>query len=178
MMVCHVFTDRNRVLAKFTEDSFAKVERLLELHIKYTHKVSIAAASGSVDEIDVDEDEATEMAYMTRLENGLYTLQLTDIIVACTMAWGHSSVGERVTTLFKQRNIPMSLICDNLEEYSANIGKADEDAAQKEKDFIAELVTSVQGGDMEEAEADSGAETDEGAAGGGDDEPPTPPRKD
>merc|ERR1712166_1588741 len=104
--------------------------------------------------MDVDEDEAKEMAYMTRLENGLYTLQLTDIIVACAMAWGHGSVGERMTTLFTQRNIPMGLICANLEEYSANIGTADEEAAQKDKDFIAELVTAVQGGDAEEAEAD------------------------
>lgn len=68
-------SQRQRMLSKFTENEFEKVERLLELHLKYLDKV---------DAIDAEIDEETEDAdavYLKRLAGGLFTLQLIDYII-------------------------------------------------------------------------------------------------
>lgn len=63
---------RQRLLSKFTENEFEKVERLLELHLKYLEKV---------DAIDEDENEEEDAVYLKRLSGGLFTLQLIDYII-------------------------------------------------------------------------------------------------
>lgn len=67
---------RQRLLSKFTENEFEKVERLLELHLKYLEKVDAIDA-----EIDGDENEDEEAVYLKRLSGGLFTLQLIDYII-------------------------------------------------------------------------------------------------
>lgn len=68
-------SQRQRLLSKFTENEFEKVERLLELHLKYLDKVDAIDA-----EIDEDNDDE-EAIYLKRLAGGLFTLQLIDYIV-------------------------------------------------------------------------------------------------
>lgn len=66
---------RQRLLSKFTENEFEKVERLLELHLKYLDKVDVIDAG-------IDEDGEEEDAnYLKRLSGGLFTLQLIDYII-------------------------------------------------------------------------------------------------
>lgn len=69
---------RQRLLSKFTENDFEKVERLLELHLKYLEKVDAVDA-----EIDAEEDEEADddANYLRRLSGGLFTLQLIDYII-------------------------------------------------------------------------------------------------
>lgn len=67
---------RQRLLSKFTENEFEKVERLLELHLKYLEKVDAIDA-----EIDGDENEEEDAVYLKRLSGGLFTLQLIDYII-------------------------------------------------------------------------------------------------
>lgn len=68
-------SQRQRLLSKFTENDFEKVERLIELHLKYLDKVDAIDA-----EIDEDNDEEGEI-YLKRLSGGLFTLQLIDYII-------------------------------------------------------------------------------------------------
>lgn len=67
-------SQRQRLLSKFSESDFEKVDRLVELHLKYLEKVdAIDNELGA--ELPDDEDE--EMArYMKRLSGGLFTLQV------------------------------------------------------------------------------------------------------
>lgn len=67
---------RQRLLSKFTENEFEKVERLLELHLKYLEKVDAIDA-----EIDGDGNEEEDAVYLKRLSGGLFTLQLIDYII-------------------------------------------------------------------------------------------------
>lgn len=67
---------RQRLLSKFTENEFEKVERLLELHLKYLEKVDAIDA-----EIDGAENEEEDAVYLKRLSGGLFTLQLIDYII-------------------------------------------------------------------------------------------------
>lgn len=68
---------RQRLLSKFTENDFEKVERLLELHLKYLEKVD--AIDAEIDEENENENE--ESVYLKRLSGGLFTLQLIDYII-------------------------------------------------------------------------------------------------
>lgn len=68
-------SQRQRLLSKFTENEFEKVERLLELHLKYMDKVD--AIDAEIDEDNEDE----ESIYLKRLSGGLFTLQLIDYII-------------------------------------------------------------------------------------------------
>lgn len=67
---------RQRLLSKFTENEFEKVERLLELHLKYLDKVDVIDA-----EIDEDGEDEENANYLKRLSGGLFTLQLIDYII-------------------------------------------------------------------------------------------------
>lgn len=68
-------SQRQRLLSKFTENEFEKVERLLELHLKYLEKVD--AIDAEIDDNNEEEDEI----YLKRLSGGLFTLQLIDYII-------------------------------------------------------------------------------------------------
>lgn len=95
---------RQRLLAKFTENDLEKVDRLLELHFKYMDKVDRAEKEMEVimfkslkscqlwvnlyavqARIIFFQQEAEELdddaQYLKRLSGGLFTLQLIDRII-------------------------------------------------------------------------------------------------
>ncbi|KAF9799342.1 hypothetical protein SFRURICE_000850 [Spodoptera frugiperda] len=70
-------SQRQRLLAKFTENDLEKVDRLLELHFKYMDKVDRTEK-----EMEQEQEELNDDAqYLMRLSNGLFTLQLIDRII-------------------------------------------------------------------------------------------------
>lgn len=69
-------SQRQRLLAKFAENEYEKIERLLELHLKYLEKVEATDA-----EIDNDADDDEDEVYLKRLSGGLFTLQLIDYAI-------------------------------------------------------------------------------------------------
>ena len=89
------------MLHKFLENDFAKLERLVELHVTYAHKVAdIERNQGIVAEASrqasctcnecaqelkkdgVAEDEIELQQYSERLDAGLFTLQTIDFVIA------------------------------------------------------------------------------------------------
>lgn len=94
---------RQRLLSKFTENDFEKVERLLELHLKYLEKVDAVDA-----EID-DEQEEEDAVYLKRLAGGLFTLQLIDYIVLEICA-ASDSIKQHVVKILNLRKASMKRI--------------------------------------------------------------------
>ena len=91
---------RSRLLNKFVENEFEKVDRLLELHFKYRTRVADGdkelerkrqelLASGE----EVDADEMEDELYVTRLDNGLFRLQQVDLSLAHLCVSGVAEVG-------------------------------------------------------------------------------------
>lgn len=79
---------RIRLLSKFADSEYEKVDRLLELRehavvrLKATEK-EIAAAKAEAAEGGEEEDESdAEVWYLRRLDGGLFTLQTVDYILA------------------------------------------------------------------------------------------------
>lgn len=79
---------RLRLLAKFVEDGYSKVDRLLDLRDEAEGR--LIATERSIDEerqalraeeIELDQEDE-DMFYLRRLEGGLFTLQNIDFILA------------------------------------------------------------------------------------------------
>ncbi|PIA64088.1 hypothetical protein AQUCO_00201404v1 [Aquilegia coerulea] len=71
---------RERLLSKFVENECEKIDRLMELYVRYSDRVKAASErlnNLEFDELEMDEEER----YNRKLESGLYTLQLIAVIL-------------------------------------------------------------------------------------------------
>lgn len=119
---------RIRVLAKFVEQDYAKIDRLLELRETtlmrvrkeergIAHEERLFAARG------MDAEAIQELAYLRRLESGLYTLQLTDYLLAWLMMEDDGAQAH-IRMLLDRTNQPLQAVIDTLIEYRDNVGDA------------------------------------------------------
>ncbi|WKX89323.1 hypothetical protein Q1695_008737 [Nippostrongylus brasiliensis] len=135
---------RQRMMSKFTEHEHEKVDRAIELFIKYREKLAKFEAKrarkedSSVDEEDVDRD------YLDRLDAGLYTLQNLSLILADVCAHT-SSAKHRASKLFsmklKQDKI-LKILLPLLTEYQANIGEGGDEEKRRVDSLVAKLTKS------------------------------------
>ncbi|XP_015516996.1 beta-catenin-like protein 1 [Neodiprion pinetum] len=125
---------RQRLISKFTENDFEKVDRLMELHFKYLEKVEEV-------ERDTKDDEEEEESYMRRLDGGLFILQLVDYVLleACTGC--PPTVKQRVTRILAQRRASLKTIRHIMREYAGNLGDAgDNEWREAEQQHILQLI--------------------------------------
>lgn len=126
---------RQRLLSKFTENDYEKVDRLVELHFKYLEKVEEI-------EQNTKEDEDEEVSYLRRLEGGLYMLQLVDYVLleACTTGCPPAAK-QRVSRILSQRRASLKTIKHIMREYAGNLGDAgDSEWREAEQQHILQLI--------------------------------------
>lgn len=127
---------RQRLIAKFSENEFEKVDRLLELHLKYLDKVE--AIDKIIDAEEVTEDD--DAVYMKRLSAGLFTLQLVDYIIL-EIAATADSVKQRIIHILNLRKASIKTIRNVMREYAGTLGDAfDADYRNQEEQHIIQLV--------------------------------------
>ncbi|XP_055638811.1 beta-catenin-like protein 1 [Toxorhynchites rutilus septentrionalis] len=129
---------RQRLLTKFTENDFEKVERLMELHFKYLEKVELV--DRDIDQqMNGGEEEDEDATYLKRLSGGLFTLQLIDYIVLEISST--DVVKQRILQILNLRNASMKTIRHVMREYAGNLGDAgDSDWREQEQAHIIQLV--------------------------------------
>jgi beta-catenin-like protein 1 len=130
---------RNRVLLKFEENDFEKVERLGELHFKYLSKVN-EVDNSIVEELRKggeapDEDEV----YLKRLDNGLFTLQLVDYIIV-EAAVSNPKVKDRLAKIIQLRRGSLDTIHDTVREYADNLGDVNAEWKKRQQESITLLL--------------------------------------
>ncbi|KAJ3093204.1 hypothetical protein HK102_000005 [Quaeritorhiza haematococci] len=140
---------RSRLLSKFVESDHEKCDRLLEMHDQYKNKVSIVdrqiererQENDEEDEDDEDQEEKEMNFYLRRLDAGLFTLQLTDLVVAfvCTSE-EFPTVRERFEMLLKRKGSSFEQIKSILEEYAKNIGDGDSNPERVEVKELIEIL--------------------------------------
>ncbi|KYM82128.1 Beta-catenin-like protein 1 [Atta colombica] len=147
---------RQRLLSKFTENDYEKVDRLMELHFKYLEKVE-EVEKKHLTEISKSEkfkkfmfsifyfyhkeDEDEEESYLRRLDGGLFILQLVDYVLleACTGC--PPAVKQRVTRILAQRRASLKTIRHIMREYAGNLGDAgDTEWKEAEQQHILQLI--------------------------------------
>ncbi|KAH8331277.1 hypothetical protein KR067_013571, partial [Drosophila pandora] len=137
-------THRQRMLAKFTENDHEKVDRLLELHLKYLVKVEaidkeIDQQTKASNDPSIDEDEEEENNYIKRLTGGLFTLQRIDYILL-EVSSTSETVKQRVLQILNLRGASMKTIRSIMREYAGNLGDGDTDWREQEQNHILSLV--------------------------------------
>ncbi|EMS48008.1 Beta-catenin-like protein 1 [Triticum urartu] len=128
---------RIRLLGKFVENECEKIDRLMELYIRYSDRVKAETErfeSLDLDDLEMDDDER----YNRKLEAGLYTLQLVALILGHIWHSGNSQMRTRIELLLRQNKLTKD------DEYHDNIGDLDgpeekEKAQGRTKEIIAAL---------------------------------------
>ncbi|KAA0046223.1 beta-catenin-like protein 1 [Cucumis melo var. makuwa] len=73
-------TRKERLLSKFVENECEKIDRLMELYLRYSDRVKVEMERLNqieLEDLEMDEEEK----YNRKLESGLYTLQLVAVIL-------------------------------------------------------------------------------------------------
>ncbi|EOY03115.1 ARM repeat superfamily protein isoform 1 [Theobroma cacao] len=105
---------RERLLSKFVENECEKIDRLMELYIRYSDRVKAETQrleQLELDDLEMDEEEK----YNRKLESGLYTLQLITVILGHVWCSEHSQMRARIELLLKQQKLTKKDIKDILQ---------------------------------------------------------------
>ncbi|XP_027037443.1 beta-catenin-like protein 1 [Pocillopora damicornis] len=138
---------KTRLVQKFVESDHLKVDRLMELHMKYHNKIQECDAKIEREKQELQDegeeiDEALEDEfYMRRLDAGLFTLQLIDCIIMEVCSSGVPSIKQRVVTLLNQHGGSLKDIRAIMREYAASVGDAkSKESRETEKKRILSLI--------------------------------------
>ncbi|WOK94807.1 beta-catenin-like protein 1 [Canna indica] len=115
---------RERLLSKFVENECEKIDRLMELYMRYSDRVKAESERFEkleLDDLEIDEEER----YNRKLDAGLYTLQLIAVILGHLWLTDHPRMRERIEMLLKQNRLTKMDVRDILQEYHDNIGDID-----------------------------------------------------
>ncbi|VDD95331.1 unnamed protein product [Enterobius vermicularis] len=121
---------RSRVLSKFAEHECEKVDRAVELVLKYQERVKKYDSRKNV-KSDLN-DEEIEQLYIDRLDAGLYTLQRIVLILADVCVNGSSVCRTRALKFG-------SILLQILEEYEINLGAEAEEERKRVRLLMARL---------------------------------------
>ncbi|KAK9194258.1 hypothetical protein WN944_004962 [Citrus x changshan-huyou] len=115
---------RERLLSKFVENECEKIDRLMELYMRYSDRVR--AETDRLNELELDDLEMDEEEkYNRKLESGLYTLQLIAVILGHLWCSEQPQMRTRIELLLKQQKLTKKDVKDILQEYHDNIGDLD-----------------------------------------------------
>ncbi|OQR69458.1 beta-catenin protein 1-like [Tropilaelaps mercedesae] len=128
-----------RLLNKFIENEHEKVDRIMELHFKYTEKVRQAEREIEIEHIDSDVYSAEDI-YLKKLERGLYTLQLVDYVIVDISAAGPESIKKKIVQVLNMRGGSVSQVRQTMREYAGNLGDNDEGSSTAEHDRVMQLI--------------------------------------
>ena len=136
---------RDRLVGKFLENDCEKVDRLMELHFKYKRRVTLA------DEVIKREknlhganDEEDDMAYLSRLDAGLFILQLVDYVLAELYLCSIPAIRTRIQTLLSQHRDTLAGVRMVLSEYAENLGDSgSSDAVKQEQQRVNDLISKL-----------------------------------
>uniref|UniRef100_A0A7S0HXA0 Beta-catenin-like protein 1 N-terminal domain-containing protein n=2 Tax=Hanusia phi TaxID=3032 RepID=A0A7S0HXA0_9CRYP len=115
-----------RVLQKFVENGFEKLDKLIELHEKYYTLVETSADDDDKDEEEEDAYQnmtAEERRYLARLDKGLFILQLVDTILAFLLTEDLPGIDKRIRMLLHQSDAGIEQVIKVMKEYNENIGE-------------------------------------------------------
>lgn len=124
-------------MAKFVEEEHVKVDRLIELHFRYLELVRRFSIEHPI-KPDADDDEK-DAYYMDKLDAGLFTLQLIDLIIADICVNGRPSIRSKVVKLLSMKAGDFVAIKNVLNEYIDNLGPS----AVEEKRRLTSLIDKL-----------------------------------
>jgi beta-catenin-like protein 1 len=141
--------ERIRLMAKFVENDYEKVDRLIELRNAVEDRLR-PVEQEMRQQADLLKDEETQLYYyLERVEHGLFSLQLIDY----TLAWlimEDDGIVNHIKMLFARNGGTLDDIVSTLKEYHDNIGDdalvslpENQEEGLRLKDVIVNLVNYI-----------------------------------
>ncbi|TIA94733.1 hypothetical protein E3P94_04101 [Wallemia ichthyophaga] len=129
---------RVRLLTKFVENDYEKVDRLLEIRENAASRVKVRIEQDS--QMDIEEDEA----YLGRLEDGLFTLQLSDYVLAW-LVMEDDGIKDHTELLLNRRGVSFKDVTSILHEYADNMGEqpSNNDGSPTQREIVEHLIEYV-----------------------------------
>lgn len=138
---------RDRLISKFLENDHEKVDRLMELHVKYKRRmVTIDAEVKREKRLNpsVDTPEMETELYLRRLDAGLFTLQLVDYVMCELCLCSIPSINSRIQTLLSQHRDSLQTVKEVLTEYAHSLGdESSTDVVKQEQQRLNSLVQQL-----------------------------------
>jgi beta-catenin-like protein 1 len=126
----------NRVVSKFVEDSFVKLDLLVESYVSYGKRVSKIETNENPQDSEEEQD-----IYLEKLDHGLSSLENVAIIIAHLWATLDDAIQKRIFVDLENNEIDVSHARDVLRDRAKNIG--DGGGEQVQKDKVDQLLTLV-----------------------------------
>ncbi|KAF1769473.1 hypothetical protein GCK72_001290 [Caenorhabditis remanei] len=138
-------THRDRIVQKFVEHEHEKVDRAVELFLKYKEKVQrfeLKKKRLSQEAGTSSEDDDPDRDYLDKLDNGLYTLQrLTLILGDVAVCVESARLREEKLFQMKMSNNRLDLmLVPIIQEYSDNLG----DDATLEQERVLVMISRIE----------------------------------
>jgi len=131
-------TNKKRALQKFGDHGFEKIDRAIELLLKYSERVRKFTAKLERKELQLDPEEF----YIEKLNNGLYVLERIALFFADVCVNGPLGCRDRATKIFKMKLKNPSLseqLEPILREFHANLGPEADSQKQRAENLIVKL---------------------------------------
>ncbi|KAH8813023.1 Catenin-beta-like protein [Xylogone sp. PMI_703] len=126
---------RIRVLAKFVEKEYEKIDKLVKLRRDYASRVASVDREIRKEQADLDAEEREEMAdewLSRRLDAGLFCLQIIDVILAWLVA-EDDGASKRIQSLLADRDESLAVVKATLQEQLDSIvGDSEEETMTRD----------------------------------------------
>ncbi|KAJ3778827.1 Catenin-beta-like protein [Lentinula raphanica] len=149
-------SERIRLLAKFVEKNYEKVDKLLDIRENALSRLEVVDAEvenqkkALAEEGEEVSEEHEESWYLLRLDGGLFTLQIVDYILAW-IAMEDDGIRGHLTQMLRRKSLSLKDIVKTLRIYHDNVGDdpntANEDSPSQ-KDILQELIHALEPGDQ------------------------------
>ncbi|KAK6106480.1 Catenin-beta-like Arm-motif containing nuclear family protein [Brugia pahangi] len=134
---------RSRIFSKFSEHEYEKVDRAVELVLKYQERVDrFDARQANLTQNSKLSDDEIEQLYLDKLDAGLYTLQRIILILADICSSAMPGCRNRAVKLFQMRTGNGKLskhLVPVLEEYEINLGAEADEERRRTRQLIARV---------------------------------------
>ncbi|KAF9222012.1 DUF1716-domain-containing protein [Gyrodon lividus] len=149
-------TDRIRLLAKFVENNYEKVDKLLEIRENTYSRLRVVDAEIEAEKKMLAEEVANspdddDLLYLRRLDGGLFTLQTLDYILAW-IAMEDDGVRAHIIQMLERKSLTLRDVVKTLRVYYDNVevdysaeGKATGGVAgMSQKEILENLITFIE----------------------------------
>ncbi|KAH6914867.1 Catenin-beta-like protein [Coprinopsis sp. MPI-PUGE-AT-0042] len=146
-------THRIRLLAKFVENDYEKVDKLLDVRESARTRLQLTDKEIAKEREEMDEDEDIladeDVLYLRRLDGGLFTLQMVDYILAWIVMEDDGIQGH-VVRMLNRKNQSLENIVATLRVYHENMDEvppaAEDDPSgylPSQKEILENLITAL-----------------------------------
>lgn len=119
--------ERIRLISKFVEKEYEKLDRLVEVHFAARDRlqnveIGLRKELAQINDEDLDEEEWEASAYIRRLDGGMFTLQLADYCLAW-LIMEDDGIQSHLKLLFDRKGSTLEEVVKTLQQYHANVGE-------------------------------------------------------